>query len=86
MTKQGWQSRPTRTEKLAYASRIIWTVVRHDSPAGSHGLNQGAYTDVPAHEAKTKSRIIDLDVDIGADAVDYKYVPPPTSHDLFFFF
>ncbi|KAH9050917.1 emp24/gp25L/p24 family/GOLD-domain-containing protein [Lactarius deliciosus] len=28
--------------------------------------------DVPAHEAKTKARIVDLDVDIGADAVDYK--------------
>jgi hypothetical protein len=33
-----------------------------------------ACTDVPAHDAKSKSRIIDLDVDIGADAVDYKCV------------
>ena len=31
---------------------------------------------VPADEAKTRSRVIDLDVDIGADAVDYKYAPP----------
>ncbi|KAH9976224.1 emp24/gp25L/p24 family/GOLD-domain-containing protein [Lactifluus volemus] len=30
--------------------------------------------DVPAHEAATKSRIIDLDVDIGADAVDYNAI------------
>jgi hypothetical protein len=44
-------------------------------PAGPHGPNQGGCIDVPAHEAATKSRIIDLDVDIGADAVDYKYVP-----------
>jgi hypothetical protein len=28
---------------------------------------------VPSEEAKTSSRIIDLDIDIGADAVDYKY-------------
>lgn len=25
-------------------------------------------------EAKPRSRVIDLDIDIGADAVDYKYV------------
>ena len=31
--------------------------------------------DVPAHDVEKSSRIIDLDVDIGADAVDYKYVP-----------
>ena len=31
---------------------------------------------MPAHDAKTKARIIDLDVDIGADAVDYKYAFP----------
>ncbi|KAI0066798.1 hypothetical protein BV25DRAFT_1877635 [Artomyces pyxidatus] len=30
--------------------------------------------DVPSQEAKTKSRIIDLDVDIGADAVDYNAI------------
>ncbi|KAH9046830.1 emp24/gp25L/p24 family/GOLD-domain-containing protein [Lactarius hengduanensis] len=30
--------------------------------------------DVPAHEAKAKARIIDLDVDIGADAVDYNAI------------
>lgn len=36
-------------------------------------LNGRVCADVPAHDAKTKARIIDLDVDIGADAVDYKY-------------
>ncbi|KAI0302403.1 emp24/gp25L/p24 family/GOLD-domain-containing protein [Multifurca ochricompacta] len=30
--------------------------------------------DVPAHDAKTRSRIVDLDVDIGADAVDYNAI------------
>lgn len=35
-----------------------------------------AYVDVPSMDAKTKSRIVDLDVDIGADAVDYKCVAP----------
>jgi len=30
--------------------------------------------DVPADEAKTRSRVIDLDVDIGADAVDYNAI------------
>lgn len=29
--------------------------------------------DVPSNKGKTMSRVIDLDVDIGADAVDYKY-------------
>jgi hypothetical protein len=33
-----------------------------------------AWADVPAHDTEKNSRIIDLDVDIGADAVDYKYV------------
>jgi hypothetical protein len=32
-----------------------------------------AWADAPAHETEKGSRIIDLDVDIGADAVDYKY-------------
>ena len=27
------------------------------------------------NDGKQRSRVIDLDVDIGADAVDYKYVP-----------
>jgi hypothetical protein len=31
-------------------------------------------TDVPSEIAKNANRTIDLDVDIGADAVDYKYV------------
>ncbi|KAI9465321.1 emp24/gp25L/p24 family/GOLD-domain-containing protein [Lactarius psammicola] len=30
--------------------------------------------DVPAHDSKTKARIVDLDVDIGADAVDYNAI------------
>ena len=31
------------------------------------------WADAPAHESDKNSRIVDLDVDIGADAVDYKY-------------
>jgi hypothetical protein len=42
----------------------------------SKEVTKSACTDVPAHDAKSKSRIIDLDVDIGADAVDYKCVFP----------
>jgi hypothetical protein len=42
------------------------------------------YVDVPAHDSKTKARIIDLDVDIGADAVDYKYVSPAAYCLVFF--
>lgn len=30
--------------------------------------------DVPYDKASKLSRVVDLDVDIGADAVDYKYV------------
>ncbi len=41
--------------------------------------------DAPAHEAEKSSRIIDLDVDIGADAVDYKYaLHPPRAICQFF--
>ena len=29
------------------------------------------------NDGKQRSRVIDLDVDIGADAVDYKYVLEP---------
>ena len=29
---------------------------------------------VPSQDAPKKTRVIDLDVDIGADAVDYKFV------------
>jgi hypothetical protein len=35
-----------------------------------------------AHETEKDSRIIDLDVDVGADAVDYKYA---FHHRVFFF-
>ena len=38
-----------------------------------------------AHETEKDSRIIDLDVDIGADAVDYKYVFHHCVLFLFFF-
>ena len=31
--------------------------------------------DVPYDEMAKLSRVIDLDIDIGADAVDYKFVP-----------
>jgi hypothetical protein len=32
-----------------------------------------AWVDAHAHETEKTSRVVDLDVDIGADAVDYKY-------------
>ena len=32
-----------------------------------------ACADAQAHESAKASRIIDLDIDIGADAIDYKY-------------
>ena len=34
----------------------------------------GSWLDVSSQDAPKSSRVIDLDVDIGADAVDYKYV------------
>jgi hypothetical protein len=37
------------------------------------------WVEVPAHETSERSRVIDLDVDIGADAVDYKYATFPLS-------
>lgn len=33
-------------------------------------------------EAKPRSRVIDLDIDIGADAVDYKYVLTACRYEL----
>jgi hypothetical protein len=30
--------------------------------------------DISSAQGKTMARVVDLDVDIGADAVDYKYV------------
>jgi p24 family protein delta-1 len=36
---------------------------------------------IHSDEAKTSSRIIDLDVDIGADAIDYKYVLSAPSYN-----
>jgi hypothetical protein len=47
------------------------------------GSNRGltrlsVWVDAPARNVEM-SRIIDLDVDVGADAVDYKYVSPTTS-------
>ena len=47
--------------------------------------------DVPYDEMAKLSRVIDLDIDIGADAVDYKFVSSPftfvctTNSDVFFF-
>jgi hypothetical protein len=62
-----------RTVKLAFVSGIIWIVVRsfNDYPS-----NDGFYVfvDISYEKAKKLSRVIDLDIDIGADAVDYKYV------------
>ena len=41
---------------------------------GCEELTTVCWVDASAHETENTSRIIDLDVDIGADAVDYKYV------------
>lgn len=38
--------------------------------------------DVPYDEMAKLSRVIDLDIDIGADAVDYKFVPSPFTFAL----
>ena len=32
---------------------------------------------IGVNDSKGRSRVVDLDIDIGADAVDYKYVPEP---------
>ena len=49
-----------------------------------------AWADAHVQESEKTSRIIDLDVDIGADAIDYKYafhtLPPPRVIYSFFFF
>ena len=55
---------------LAFASRTTWILV---SVFGS--IEGGSFlTTHLAEGGKPKTRIIDLDVDIGADAVDYKCV------------
>lgn len=38
--------------------------------------------EVPSNDAMKYSRIVDLDIDVGADAVDYKYVLPPSYCDF----
>ena len=45
-------------------------------PASFHLLANDTNADlhVAAEGGKAKTRVIDLDVDIGADAVDYKWV------------
>lgn len=36
------------------------------------GISSHGYADVPYADSANLNRVIDLDVDIGADAVDYK--------------
>jgi len=53
---------------------------------GNRGLTRlSVWVDAPVRGVEM-TRIIDLDVDIGADAVDYKYVSPTTSRVLHFKF
>jgi hypothetical protein len=58
--------------RLESVSEITWTIVTF-SPILFSGFLLTCLLAVPSDQAKTRSRIIDLDVDIGADAVDYKY-------------
>ena len=37
-------------------------------------LNPIISVDAPNEDTPSRSRVVDLDIDIGADAVDYKYV------------
>ena len=56
-------------------SKIIWTVVCVlPRKARTRLVDWVTPSDVSYEKAKKLARIIDLDVDIGADAVDYKYV------------
>jgi hypothetical protein len=65
-----------RKETLVYASRIHWIQVCHSRFALLKELLIRVlfFLGVPQSEAEKYNRIIDLDVDIGAEAVDYKYV------------
>jgi p24 family protein delta-1 len=64
-----------RKETLVYASRIHWIQVYHSRfPTLKELLIRLLFIGVPQSEAEKYNRIIDLDVDIGAEAVDYKYV------------
>jgi hypothetical protein len=54
-----------------------WCVLCYLLPWGCGELTSlcSVWVDVPAHNTEKSSRIVDLDVDVGADAVDYKYAP-----------
>jgi hypothetical protein len=72
--KHGSQSLPTPRARSGCALNTIWP------PVGplfvvvvGFGLNVTA--DVRTEIGRNMTRTIDLDIDIGADAVDYKYVP-----------
>ena len=60
-------------ERSEFASRIIWMIVSTNPFLYLWRLILCLLA-VPAEKSTETQKIIDLDVDIGADAVDYKYV------------
>lgn len=70
--KQGWRLPLMRKEKLVYACQIIWSTVSRICLL----ITSKEFFDCRRLDSQesTPSRVIDLDVDIGAEAVDYKYV------------
>lgn len=62
--------------KLVYVSRITLKAVGTPLLKPSYSVYKKLYifVAVPHGEHGKLSRVVDLDIDIGADAVDYKYV------------
>lgn len=60
--------------KSVFVSRILWIAVRSLVFALLSSSQVNILLGYPSEKASKAARIIDLDVDIGADAVDYKYV------------
>lgn len=60
--------------KSVFVSRILWIAVRSIVFALFCFAQVNVLLGYPSEKASKAARIIDLDVDIGADAVDYKYV------------
>lgn len=56
-----------------FVSRTLFPQVSLSSVLFAVFLKGFAFLDITADRAAKMSRIVDLDVDIGADAVDYKY-------------
>jgi len=61
-------------EKLECVSRIIYPPVCLLSRLSGALLEMDGVIDIKLDKAWNMSRTVDLDIDIGADAVDYKYV------------